>query len=268
MTPLAEAGARLLGGVLLSADPLQGGDLSALSHITLRDGRQAVVKNGPAPRVEASMLRAIKAAGAPAPAVLGVDDSSLVIEYVPAGGQLAGAWSSLGDALATLHRSEGPHYGWQEDYAFGPVAIGNGWCDDWPDFFARRRLLPSLPDIPPALARRVETLALDLDNRLPRRPPAALLHGDCWGGNVLVRGGVVAAFIDPACCYGHAEVDIAMLGLFDHPGADFHAAYGRPEPGFAERLAIYRLWPALVHLRLFGNGYAGLVERCLAAARC
>jgi fructosamine-3-kinase len=267
MTPLAEAGARLLGGVLKSARPLHGGDLSALLHLTLQDGRQAVVKTGPAPRVEADMLRAIKASGAPAPAVLHVNDTILVIEHVPAGGQLAGAWASLGQALATLHRAVGPRYGWYQDYAFGPVAIENAWSGDWPDFFARCRLLPNLPHIAPALGHRIAALAENLANRLPRRPPAALLHGDCWGGNVLVRGQEVAAFIDPACGFGHAEVDIAMLGLFDRPGADFHAAYGPLEPGHAERLAIYRLWPALVHLRLFGDAYRGLVESCLASAR-
>jgi fructosamine-3-kinase len=266
MTPLAEAGACLLGGVLQTAEPLHGGDLSALWHITLQDGRQAVVKNGQTPRVEADMLHAIKASGAPAPAVLQADDSILVIEYIPAGGPLAGAWASLGYALATLHRAIGPRYGWQQDYAFGAVAIENAWSDDWPDFFAQRRLLSNLPHIPPALGRRIEALAGDLGNRLPRRPPAALLHGDCWGGNLLVRGQEVVAFIDPACCYGHAEVDIAMLGLFDRPAAGFHAAYGPLEPGHAERLAIYRLWPALVHLRLFGEAYRGQVESCLASA--
>jgi fructosamine-3-kinase len=115
------------------------------------------------------------------------------------------------------------------------------------------------------LARRVEALAADLHNRLPARPAPALLHGDLWGGNILAAGDRVSGLIDPACYYGHAEVDLAMLGLFDQPGAAFTEAYGAPEPGHDERSAIYRLWPALVHLRLFGPGYRPMVDRLLDA---
>lgn len=60
--------------------------------------------------------------------------------------------------------------------------------------------------------------------------------------------------IDPACCHGDREVDVAMLGLFDHPPARFHDALGLA-PGWRERQPVYRLWPLLVHVRLFGASY-------------
>src|SRR5690606_6786281 len=101
---------------------------------------------------------------------------------------------------------------------------------------------------------------------LPRRPAPALLHGDLWSGNVLAEGGCVTGLIDPACYYGHCEVDLAMLRLFGRPRSVFFEAYGPLEPGHAERLAIYQLWPALVHLRLFGASYRPLVERLLDEA--
>ncbi|ALK08231.1 fructosamine kinase family protein [Blastochloris viridis] len=267
MTALAGAGAALLGGRLVRAEPLSGGDLSQIVRITLADGRVAIVKNGPAPRTEAAMLAAIGAAGAPAPMVLAASDDALVIEALPAGGSLRNAWGSLGAALAGLHRCVGPRYGWDADFAFGRVAIENTWTDDWPTFWAERRLLTSLSQVPAALARRLEALAADLPNRLPRHPPPSLLHGDLWGGNVLVEDARVSGLIDPACYFGHAEVDLAMLTLFDRPGPAFYHAYGVLEPGADDRLVIYRLWPALVHLRLFGGGYRGMVEGFLAAAR-
>ena len=263
---LAEAGADLLGGALERVIAISGGDLSQVVRISLADGREAVVKSGPAPRAEAAMLAAIAASGAPAPAVLGVSDGALVLERLPADGSVGNAWPSLGRALATLHRAAGSCYGWREDYAFGPVAIPNAWTDDWPSFWAERRLLAPAAGLPAELARRVERLASDLCERLPPRPAPALLHGDLWGGNVLVAGGRVTGLIDPACYYGHGEVDIAMLTLFDVPDQTFFEVYGPLEPGHGERLVIYRLWPALVHLRLFGGGYRPLVERELAAA--
>ena len=266
MNRLAEAGAALLGGVVRQAQALHGGDLSQLVRISLDDGREAIVKNGPAPMTEAAMLRAIAASGAPAPKVLAASDEVLVIELLPASGSLNSAWASLGTALATLHAMTGERYGWPEDYAFGPVEIENGRSDDWPSFWAEHRLLVNLTHIASVLARRIEALAADLPNRLPARPKPALLHGDLWGGNVLVAGSRVSGLIDPACYYGHVEVDIAMLTLFDRPGAEFYETYGPVEPGLEDRLTIYRLWPALVHLRLFGSGYRPLVEQHLSGA--
>ena len=34
-------------------------------------------------------------------------------------------------------------------------------------------------------------------------------------------------------------------------------------PGWRARVPIYQLWPMLVHLRLFGDGYRGRVESLL-----
>jgi fructosamine-3-kinase len=57
-----------------------------------------------------------------------------------------------------------------------------------------------------------------------------------------------------------------MLGLFDWPGPGFFDSYGQLDPGLDARLTIYRLWPALVHLRLFGKNYRRMVEGLLSAA--
>jgi fructosamine-3-kinase len=129
MSGLAEAGARLLGGVAASSEPLQGGDLSRVMLVLLQDGRRAVVKSGPSPPTEAAMLRALLAAGVKVPTVLAVDDTILVLEPIEASGGLERAWHDLGTELARLHRAQGPRYGWAENYAFGPVAIENAWSD-------------------------------------------------------------------------------------------------------------------------------------------
>lgn len=263
---LAEIAARLLGGELRRARALHGGSLSEIQQIFLIGGREAIVKSGPAPRVEAAMLEAIAASGAPAPAVLAVNDTALVIELLPAGGSLSGAWPSLGRALTTLHGARGERYGWPHDYAFGGVAIANEWADDWSSFWAERRLLVNSPHVPRGIGRRIEALARDLPNRLPQAPAPALLHGDLWGGNVLAEDGCVSGLVDPACYFGHVEVDIAMLTLFDRPPSAFFECYEHLGPGYEARLPIYQLWPALVHLRLFGGGYRPMVEGLLAAA--
>lgn len=266
MTEPARHGAKLLGARLRTTAQLAGGDLSTVWRIALDDGRSAVVKDGPAPRVEAAMLRALRAAGAPAPAVLAVDSRVLVLAWIDGEAAIASTWADLGAVLSRLHGTTGAAYGWHEDYAFGRLAIGNRVHAHWPTFWAQNRLLPFLPLLPAALAQRVERLAGTLGERLPAHPPASLLHGDLWGGNVISARGRVAALIDPACYHGDAEVDLAMLQLFDAPDADFFAAYGPLRAGHAERLPVYRLWPALVHFALFGSGYLRLVEAQLRDA--
>lgn len=263
MSDLAEQGAALLGGSLRHVTPLGGGSLSRLVRIVLQDGRQAIVKAGAAPLSEARMLEAIRAAGAPAPQVYSVNGDVLVLEVLSAEGGVGTVWPHLGTILCQLHDSRGTGYGWTEDYAFGPIAIVNRWTDDWPHFWSEQRLFNQARYVGTSIARRLEALCDDIRNRLPQNPPPSLLHGDLWGGNVLVSGDKVRGLIDPACYYGHGEVDIAMLMMFDAPGPAFFSAYGELEVGHEERLKIYRLWPALVHLRLFGSGYRPLVERLL-----
>ena len=153
----------------------------------------------------------------------------------------------MGCVAARLHSAKGQSY-------------------SWPLFWAERRLLPHCARNAPAVAQRVEALAADLPNRLPAPPSPALLHGGLWGGNVLAADNRVSALIDPACYYGHAEVDIAMLELFDTPSPSFYEAYGALEPRHRERPVIYRLWSALIHLQLFGDSHRPLVLRLLAEA--
>ncbi len=72
--------------------------------------------------------------------------------------------------------------------------------------------------------------------------------------------------IDPAVYYGHREVDLAMTQLFGGFDPVFFHAYDDAFPllpGYEERLALYNLYPLLVHVNLFGGGYAGQVMSVL-----
>lgn len=245
--------------------PLHGGDLSEVARVTLDGGRAVVAKRGPMVDREARMLAAIAGAGVPAPAVLGGAPGVMFLEALAEAPTQPRHWARFGTDLARLHRTVGESYGWPEDYAFGAVDIANAPARDWPGFWAERRLLAALPHLPPALARRVETLAARLPELLPAHPAPGLLHGDLWGGNLMTTATAIH-LIDPACYHGDGEVDLAMLHLFGSPGPGFAEAYGRLTPGWETRRAVYSLFPALVHLRLFGAGYRGMVERFLSAA--
>lgn len=264
MSTFIDKASVLIGATISASERLHGGSLSSVTRLFTPDGHSYVAKSGPSAQTEARMLKAIRTTGAPAPRIIAVTPDLLVLEDLGPDDGPQNAWSSLGHELRLLHQTEGSHFGWPEDHSFAAVDIPNAPTQSWPTFWAERRLLPSCPHIPTDLARKTETLASRLGDLLPDQPPPALLHGDMWAGNVMARAGRVTGLIDPSCYFGHSEVDLAMLSLFASPGQAFWQAYGDLSPGHSERRPIYQLWPALVHLRLFGAGYHSLVAQCLS----
>lgn len=264
MSALARRVAELTGVAEDQLERLAGGDLSEVLLLRRVDGRCTVAKGGPAVATEAAMLRALHGVGVPTPIVEGEHDGVLLLEHVPNDGVLSpNAWADIGVAVRRLHARTGERYGWPVDYRIGTVALDNRQTGDWPAFWGEQRLMATASILDRPVRERVERLAAQLSERLPASPPPAFLHGDLWSGNILVAGGRLAALIDPACYGGHNEVDLAMLTLFGDPPEAFWQAYGPLEPGWEERRPIYQLFPALVHLRLFGPTYADMVDRLL-----
>jgi fructosamine-3-kinase len=264
MSAFAARVAALTGLAEHRLERLAGGDLSEVLLARRPDGRLSVAKGGGATGTEAAMLRSIAAAGVPTPRVEGEHDGVLLLEHVAHDGVFSpAAWGDIGAALRRLHDREGESYGWPVDYRIGTVELDNRPRQDWPGFWAEQRLIATAGVLDRPWRDRVEGLADRIADLLPPAPPASHLHGDLWSGNILVAEGRLAALIDPACYFGHAEVDLAMLTLFDSPPDSFRDAYGPPDPGWRERRDVYQLFPALIHLRLFGASYAAMVDRLL-----
>jgi fructosamine-3-kinase len=266
MTSFAEKAAAAAHVPVERLERLSGGDLSEVLLVRRPDGRLSVAKGGAAVATEAAMLRALAGAEMPVPMVEGELDGVLLLEHIPNDAVFSErAWASIGEALRRLHGQTGDMYGWPVDYRLGSVALENRERSDWPDFWGEQRLAATAAILDRPWRERVAALLPRLSDILPAAPPPSLLHGDLWTGNILVREGSLAALIDPACYHGHAEVDLAMLSLFDEPPESFQEAYCALEPEWQERRAAYQLFPALVHLRLFGASYAAMVDRLLGA---
>jgi fructosamine-3-kinase len=245
---------------------LAGGDLSEVLLVR-RDGAPPLVAKSGAAANEAHMLRALAGAGVPAPMVEGEFGDVLLIEHVEADGVLSPrAWADIGAQLRRLHDQQAETYGWPVDHAFGSVKIDNRQGSDWPAFWGEQRLIETAALLDRPWRERIDQVAARLPGLLPAHPPASLLHGDLWSGNILVREGRLAALIDPACYHGDGEVDLAMISLFDAPPDEFWSAYGKLAEGWRARRPLYQLFPALVHLRLFGAAYAPMVDRLLIEA--
>lgn len=256
------------GAAVLSRRRMGSGHAGAIWRLELRDGRSAVAKTGAGLEVEAMMLRHLARHGLPVPAIWQSAPGLLVMEHVDAAGRMTDAAEEhAAELLAGLHGITASRYGFAESTTIGPLPQPNGASEDWHRFFAERRLLHMARAardegrLPADLAAKVERLCGRLPGLLGPPGPPSLLHGDVWGGNVLVRDGRVAAFIDPAIYHGDAEVELAFTTLFGTFGTAFFRRYGeiRPlRPGFFEvRRDVYNLYPLLVHVRLFGGGYVG-----------
>lgn len=295
----ARTGATLIDSI----SPLAGGCVSPAARLRTSNGLNAFVKwslDGPSGQfqAEAEGLRALARAAdgqLRVPEVLGVGDNGagvawLLLEFItpdPASGranpQYRGEVSfgvRLGRGLAALHRAAPPQagnetYGWRCDNFIGPLPQRNTPSGSWSDFWRNERLIPQLArarkagyfkgseagqwdEVLEALDRLLEGAELD---------GPSVLHGDFWSGNAFAGPGGEAVVIDPAVYRGHREADLAMAELFGGFPGDFLPAYREAwplRPGYERvRRDVYQLYPLLVHVNLFGGGYAARVSEKL-----
>jgi fructosamine-3-kinase len=267
----------VLGIAVRDRVPLGGG----ASRVTLADGRTVLVKDGEPAAVaaEAAGLRWLRDAGGPRiPDVLGTDGGWMVTEFVPAGSPGRRAAEELGRGLARMHAAGAaafgaPPPGGPAEARIGAAPMRNAPAPSWPEWYAADRLLPYLRTardtgtLPADGAREIEAVAERLPGLAGPVEPPARLHGDLWSGNVLWSP-AGAVLIDPAAHGGHRETDLAMLALFGCPHLDtVLAAYDEAAPlaaGWRDRVPLHQLFPLLVHVVLFGGGYA---PQAVSAAR-
>jgi len=208
------------------------------------------------------------------PRVEAVSESLLVLEWIEPGRPAAGTEEALGRGLAALHRAGPERFGLETANFIGRLPQSNRPSESWPDFYASQRLEPLLARaragglLSPEMEALASRLLAVLAERVGPPEPPARLHGDLWAGNWICAENGEPVLIDPAAYGGHREIDLAMMRLFGGFGDRVFAAYREVYPlaaGFEERVPLYQLYPLLVHLVLFGEGYTKAVERALRA---
>ena len=258
-----------------------GGDINEAFHVVLADGREAFVKTRADARpgeyaAEAAGLEWLREPGAVrTPRVLEVGEDYLALEWVERGRLHAAGVEELGQGLARTHAAGAPRFGdfrpgAGSEMRFGSLGLPNDPTEDWPTFYAERRLRPlarlasERGALAPAGVRAVERVCARLPELAGPPEPPARLHGDLWGGNVMGDARGHPWLIDPSAYGGHREVDLAMLRLFGAPSERVFDAYEEVTPladGAEQRVGLYQLLPLLVHALLFGGSYRASAEQ-------
>jgi fructosamine-3-kinase len=223
-------------------------------------GRALVAKAGPGAPDEAEGLRRLAAVegGPPVPTVVHADGQLLVTTMVDQAARTPEHEESLGRDLARLHGAASAHWGggsaWIGACPLDPAPHGDGAT-----FYGAR-----LSELAArcGLAGPIRGVVDRLPALLPPGGPS-LLHGDLWWGNVLFGADGRSWLIDPSVHGGHPEEDLAMLALFGRVPERALAAYQEVRPllaGWPERVALFQLYPLLVHAVLFGGAYLSQAE--------
>jgi len=276
-TALEEAtGARIIG-----LGRVGGGCISDAYEVHLDDDRRLFCKHHPSPPPGFFSVEARALAWIAEPGVIGVpavvafrdaDPAFLALEWIEVGHPTDDTPTRFGRELARLHRAGAPAYGWSDDGFIGSLPQTNTPELTWPDFYRHQRLEPlvaradTMGRLPDGARRRFERLYPRLPELCGPSEPPARLHGDLWGGNVLLDRTGRSWLINPAPYGGHREVDLAMMHLFGGFGRATYAAYDDEfplAPGVEDRIALYQLYPLLVHVILFGGGYIHQLDTAL-----
>jgi len=177
-------------------------------------------------------------------------EAIMILEGVHAIDRAPKQWRQIGQALAKIHRTQGTRFGLETHNYFGPLYQDNRFIDDWPTFYAERRLWPRFRGainsghLPMDVIKLVERLLVRLPDLCGPDISPTLLHGDAQQNNFIsTESGAVV--IDPAVYYGHPEMDLAYIDYFQPVPEDVLNAYGEElpvDPGFRERRDLWRVY--------------------------
>jgi aminoglycoside phosphotransferase (APT) family kinase protein len=197
------------------------------------DGTEAVLRGGGGFGTEVAALRQAATCGIPAPRLVAVSDSLLMVSVVAGSSKIplhppAGRLAALGAVAARLHAAELVP---SNDLPLRHRPIAGVDFDQW-----RER-----DGAPPVVREATDAVA-----RLPRpvsRP--VFVHGDLWQGNTMWVDGELAAVVDWDCAgAGHPGVDLGSLRcdaavMFGVSAADAVSAGWQRRPGERRRDEAY-----------------------------
>ena len=266
---------------LNNSRPLAGGDINEVYLLNCREGEFVVKINDRSayPKMferEASGLEALRRSNSfRIPQVIATgeidEDAYLLLEYIDSAAPAENFDEQFAEGLVRLHKTSADHFGFHEDNYIGKLPQYNRKENTASNFYINQRLIPQI--------RMAKDLGYDLpaddvffknvEDAIPDES-SSLIHGDLWAGNYMTDEKGNPVLIDPATCYAHREMDLAMMKLFGGYSSRIFEIYDdnyRLETQWQSRIKLYQLYYLLVHLNLFGAGYLSSVENIIRQYR-
>lgn len=275
-----EAISRHLNKKVLRYERVSGGDINSAYLIHTPDGQYFVKSNSLNKGAEMLQtekqalehLHSLNAQFAPEPLTYLESNGEyyLIMEYIePGPNRMAEeAQQDLAEIVYALHQNQGEHFGWSSDNFIGALPQFNNTDREelsWPEFYWKLRILPQLEMAVKGnyfekdIYRMESALIKTVESFYNERQAPTLTHGDLWSGNYLIDKERKARLIDPAICYSHPDMDLAMSLQFGGFSDAFYTIYeelsGEPSTHLKDKAALFQLYFVLVHLNLFGMAY-------------
>ncbi len=174
--------------------------------------------------------------------------------------------NDLLDAIVAMHSITSEKFGFSFNTQIGGLKQINTKNKSWVEFYRENRLgyifelINSSNIMENSTNKKIERLLKNLDNYIPNKPKASLLHGDLWEGNILFNNKSFVGFIDPGSFYGHNEMEVAYLRWFNPSFIDenFLDKYGDRislDQDYINYEPIYQLYYSLMNVYLWDKSY-------------
>ncbi|PCJ17724.1 MAG: hypothetical protein COB02_12975 [Candidatus Cloacimonadota bacterium] len=163
--------------------------------------------------------------------------------------------------ISALHSQTHSSFGFSKNNFIGGIIQRNEFNSSWSNFYSEQRLLPvaelllKKEIIGPVFFERLQSFCSSIGQYIPSNPKISLLHGDLWNGNILSAQSKKLYYIDPAPYYGHNEIEIAFLLMFQTFDQEFYSIYNSfhklDNDFYSLRCPIYQIYPNLIHALLY-----------------
>jgi protein-ribulosamine 3-kinase len=203
------------------------------------------------------------------------NDNYLIIEYFENDNDKPKKTNlDLLESIIAIHSVSNNFFGFKFNTQIGASEQINNFDNSWVNFYSSKRLNPIFElsnkkiYLGNFINEKINYILKNMKNFIPDKPPALLLHGDLWEGNILFNKNKFVGFIDPGSFFGHNEMEVAYLRWFkpsfiDSNFLEKYNDYIALEKNYLDYETIYQIYYSLCNVALWDNSYINETKRLL-----